>query len=63
MTLKYQITVIESERGWGRDEWVEKYDTYELAKQRIESINSENTSLQAPDWYMVAFNEVTVIEE
>jgi hypothetical protein len=45
---------MESERGWGRDYWQEVSTPYDEAKARIKAINSENTSLTAPDYYMQA---------
>ena len=62
MTVKYQIQVMESERGWGRDYWQEVYDTYEEAKARIKAINSKNTSLTAPDYYCQAEDTIEAIE-
>lgn len=57
---KFRVTIIESERGWGRDEWTEDYDNRELAEARIHSINVRNKPGPAPDYYMQAS---TVIEE
>ena len=62
MTVKYQIQVMESERGWGSDHWQEVYDTYEEAKARIKEINDQNVSLTAPDWYMQAGETIEAIE-
>ena len=61
MTVKYQITVTESERGWGQDTWTENFDTLQEAKSRILDINSKNTATMAPDWYMIADTTVKVI--
>jgi len=63
MTVRYQISVMESERGWGQDYWNEVYDTYEEAAKRIRDINSENTSSTAPDYYMQASDKIEAIEE
>jgi hypothetical protein len=63
MTVKYQISVMESERGWGQDYWTEIFDTYDEAKSRIVEINSKNTSVGAPDWYMQANETIEAIEE
>ena len=63
MTVRYQISVMESERGWGQDYWNEVYDTYEEAAKRIRDINSENTSSMAPDYYMQASDKIEAIEE
>jgi hypothetical protein len=62
MTVKYQIQVVESERGWGREYWQEVFDTYDEAKARIKEINDQNTSLTAPDWYMQAEQTIEAIE-
>lgn len=60
--MKYRVFLMESERGWGRDYWTEDYDTYEEAKERIRSVNAENTAPTAPDWYMVAENRIEAVE-
>lgn len=60
---KYRIFLVESERGWGQKRWREDYDTYEEAKSRIKEVNSQNTSLTAPDWYMQADDRVEVVEK
>jgi hypothetical protein len=62
MAVKYQITVTESERGWGCDTWTELYDTMKEAQSRISNINSKNTEEIAPDWYMIASTDVKVIK-
>jgi hypothetical protein len=62
MDVKYQITVTESERGWGCDTWKELYDTLEEAQARISSINARNVTAVAPDWYMIARTDVKVIK-
>lgn len=60
--MKYRINLVESERGWGQEYWTEDYDTYEEARARIKSVNSQNTSLTAPDHYIQAENQVEVVE-
>lgn len=62
MAVKYRIQVVESERGWGQERWTEEFDTYEQARARINEINSKNTSLSAPDWYMQADSIVEALE-
>jgi hypothetical protein len=62
MTVKYQISIVESERGWGQEYWTETYDTYEEAENRIREINRKNTSLTAPNWYMQAEDTIEAIE-
>lgn len=61
--FKYQITIMESERGWGRNEWTEDFDTREEAQERITYINSFNTSPVAPDYYMQAYAEIKKIQQ
>jgi hypothetical protein len=60
---KYRIQVVESERGWGREYWQEDFDSYDQAMLRIKEINSRNTSLVAPDYYVQADNQIEEIEE
>ena len=60
--MKYRIFLMESERGWDKEYWTEDYDTYEEAKQRIASVNAENTSPTAPDWYMMAESRIEAVE-
>ena len=62
MTTKYRIQLVESERGWGQEYWHEDYDTLAEAKERIRSVNADNTSLTAPDWYMRADEFVEAVE-
>ena len=62
MTVKYRINIVESERGWGQDNWTEDYNTYEEAAARIDSVNSKNTSSIAPDWYMQADEKIEAVE-
>lgn len=62
MKIQYRIYLVESERGWGQKYWHEDYDTYEDARRVIQEINSKNTSLTAPDWYMQAEDRVEVVE-
>jgi hypothetical protein len=53
---------MESERGWGQEYWHEDYDTLAEAKARIREVNSKNTSINAPDWYMQAEEVVEAVE-
>jgi len=62
MTVKYRIELMESDRHWGLEYWHEYYDTYEEAKKRIKDVNSENTALTAPDWYMQAEEKIEAVE-
>lgn len=59
---KYQITVMESELGWGQDRWTEDFDTREEAQKRIIEINSRNVSPVAPDYYVQAYDDIKVID-
>lgn len=60
--MKYRVFLMESERGWGQERWTEDYDTHAEAKERIRSVNAKNTSLRAPDWYMMAEDRVEVVD-
>ncbi len=60
--MKYRVTLLESERGWGQATWTEDYNTYEEAYARIKSVNDANVSDTALDWYMMADIDVEVIE-
>lgn len=52
---------MESERGWGSERWHEDYDTFQQAQERINSVNSKNTALTVPDWYMIAEEKIEAI--
>lgn len=56
--VKYRITVIERERGWGQHEWTEDFDTRRQAHTRIHEINSQNPPGPAPDFYTQAEHEI-----
>jgi hypothetical protein len=66
MTHKFQVTTIESERGWGRRYERELFDTFEEAKTYRDRINSFNKPLGpgefVPDYYITALDEILVIE-
>lgn len=62
MTVKYRISCMSSERGWGREYWNEDFDNIEDAKKRIFEINSKNTALVAPDYYEQAETKIEAIE-
>jgi hypothetical protein len=66
MTHKFQVTTIESERGWGRRYENELFDTFEEAKTYRDRINSFNKPLgpgeTVPDWYMIAEDKILVAE-
>jgi hypothetical protein len=62
MGKKYRIYIKESERS-DCDRWVETYDTYSEALQRINAINGQNTLKRSPDWFMVAEGRIDVIHD
>lgn len=62
MTVKYEVCVIESERGWGQKREYEYFDTAEKAIEYRDRINANNTASIAPDWYMVAEQEIRIVE-
>ena len=62
MAVKYEVCVIESERGWGQKREYEYFDTVEKAIEYRDRINSYNTAQSAPDWYMVAEQEIRIVE-
>ena len=62
MTYKYRITIIESERGWGRSYSHEDYNTRAEAEAAIKRINSLNTSTVVPDYYEVADSRIEIVE-
>jgi hypothetical protein len=55
MAKKYEVHIIESEKGWGQkiDE-TKEFDTQEQADEFIRQYNSKNTAEVTPDWYMYA---------
>jgi len=66
MSEKYEVCTIESERGWGQKREYDLFDTYEEAKKYRDHINSFNKPLEkgeiAPDWYMIAEQEIRIVE-
>lgn len=66
MTYKFQVTTVESERGWGQRYERELFDTFEEAKAYRDRVNSFNKPLKpgeiAPDWYMIADQKIEVVE-
>jgi len=53
--MKFEVVVIESERGWGQKvAWKKTFTSADEAYRYQESINNENTDTVAPDWYMMA---------
>ena len=62
MAVKYKVCVIESERGWGQKREYEYFDTAEKAIEYRDRINANNTAPSAPDWYMMAEQEIRIVE-
>jgi len=67
MTHKFRVTIVESERGWGRKTEYDYFDTVEEAIKFRDHINSFNEPVshlsEVPDWYMYAEKEITVVEQ
>lgn len=62
MKVKYRVTVIESERGWGQRYEYEDFDTYEAAAAYRDQVNAYNITPGVPDWYMAAEQEIKLVE-
>lgn len=62
MTVKYRVKMMSSERGWGREYWTEDYNTLAEAKMRIRTVNGQNTSARAPDYYEQAEEFVEALD-
>jgi hypothetical protein len=62
MATVYRVSLMSSERGWGREYWTEDYKSLAEAKQRIKSVNAQNTSARAPDYYEMAEEFVEAID-
>ena len=60
--IQYQITIVESERGWGQNYETYLFDTREEAQAAITRTNDLNTSETVPDWYCRAENKIEVVE-
>lgn len=56
--MKYEVFIIESERGWGQRVDERKVFSGRTAKKDaeefVERFNSSNTEDEVPDWYMFA---------
>jgi hypothetical protein len=63
MTVKYEVCVVESERGWGQTRDYVLFDTVEAAIKYRDDINAQNKSGPAPDWYVIASQEIRVVEK
>jgi hypothetical protein len=62
MAIKYRVTVIESERGWGQSREYTDFDTIEKAIEYRDQINDFQVEDKVPEWYMYALKEIHVIE-
>lgn len=65
MTHRFEVTVVESERGYGQRREYVLFDTFEKARAYRDHINSFNDDLPetaVPDWYMYADKEIRVVE-
>lgn len=62
MAIKYRVNVIESEAGWGQSHDSVFFDTAQAAIAYRDNINSKNTKEVVPDWYMVAEQEIVIVE-
>ena len=66
MACHFQVTTVESERGWSQRYEQELFDTFEEAVAYRDRINSFNKPLgpgeSVPDWYMYAEKEIKVVE-
>lgn len=53
--MRFAVTIIESERGWGQkvDE-IRYFDSADVAYKFVEEFNSKNNAIAVPDWYMMA---------
>lgn len=59
--MKFKVTVIESERGWGqRVGDVVIFDSADKAWEFVEKYNKDNDLDDVPDWYMKALDPVRV---
>lgn len=59
--MKFEVTIIESERGWGQkvDE-VKEFTSSDEAWRFVDEFNKPNNKAQTPDWYMKALDPVRV---
>ncbi len=52
---KWQVLIIESERGWGqRVDEVKTFGSHKKACKFVEEFNAHNDALTVPAWYMYA---------
>lgn len=61
--MRWQITLLESERGWGSDTWTETYDTRAEADQRVASLERQYGNRDiVPDYYIVVLEGPKQVE-
>jgi hypothetical protein len=60
--MKYRVTLVEYERGWGSRPWTEDFNTREQAEAHIKETNAMNTEKIVPDWYVIALEDIEVVE-
>lgn len=62
--MKFKVTIMESERGWGQKVDSVKYFEGSNAAQEAwdfaDEFNKEDMENDVPDWYMVALDPVRV---
>jgi hypothetical protein len=60
--VKYRVTLIESERGWGQSIlYYKDFETIEEANAYMKAENAKNTAKSAPDYYIYATEPVRVV--
>ena len=60
--MKWQVDIIESERGWGsKVEDLKQFATRLEAEQFRDAYNAENNALRVPDWYMYAGDPYPIV--
>jgi hypothetical protein len=62
MATVYRVSIMSSERGWGREYWTEDFKTLAEARMRIKSVNAHNISVRAPDFYIMAEETVEALD-
>lgn len=61
MATKWQVLIIESERGWGqRIDETRTFEDYDEAVAFVKKYNAHNNLDKVPDWYMYAKEPVPV---
>lgn len=66
MIVRYEVCVVESERGWGQSREYVSFDSYEEAVKYRDNFNSKNKPLGpgegVPDWYMYHEEQIMAFE-